>query len=292
MESCTAWIVEFASELWIFLTTALNSKFSIALIGSLAGAFGGAVAAQRVIERSKRQELFIEEIRSTNAAIIVSFSICNIMMSMKKQLSLPLYEKFKSDHAALEEYNKKRKSGELKDGEIFDFVADFKTFNAPTMPIETLKDLVFNKISANARVLSATASLESAFVALKEMLLKRGTLVENIKTTIPHTEMIYYYFGLQLPTGQINQEYPDVLEAIQHYSNDVIFFSKLICDDFKTHGEKLRAKEKRFAKQAPNVSTANFNTPEAIRLLPPDKDYEVWLNGFPDIASKSDGNTE
>jgi len=66
------------------LTTSLNSNFSIALAGSLSGAFGGAVAAQRVIERSKRREIFISELKNTNAAIMVSFSICNMILSLKK----------------------------------------------------------------------------------------------------------------------------------------------------------------------------------------------------------------
>ncbi len=278
--------IELASEIWRFLSTALNSKFSIAFVGSLAGAFGGAVAAQRIIERSKRREIFLKELRSTNAAIMVSFSICNIMLSQKKQHSLPLYEQFKKDQERIEEFSEKRELGKLKPGEKFEYVADFKTFSAPAMPVDTLKDLVFNNISAHGRVLSTTSVLMGSFAGLKEVLLKREALVEQFKTIIPEDEAAYYYFGLQLPTGHTSQEYPDIIEAIHSYVNDVIFFSSLICSDLMEHGEKLRAKEKRFAKNAPKINTADFNTPEASGLMPPKQDYQSWLDGYTEVSEK------
>lgn len=280
MDSFAAWLAYRATDVWCFLSAALNSNFSIALVGSAAGALGGAVAAQRVIERNKRREIFLIELRNTNAAIMVSFSICNMMLSLKKQHALPLYEQFKHDQAALKAFNERIKSGQLKAGERFEYVSDFKTFSAPAMPVDTLKDLVFNKISAHGRPLSAVAMLEGAFIGLKEVLSKREILVERFKASITEKEAPYYYFGLQMPSGHTNQEYPDLIEAIHSYINDVIFFSSLVCNDLTEHGNRLRSKEKKFAKKAPKVNTANFSTACASELMPSTTDYSGWLNGF------------
>src|SRR5688500_8489592 len=62
-----------------------NSAFTTSLIGALAGAFAGAVAAQRVAERSKRREELTKELRNTNAAITLAFSIVNGALAVKKQ---------------------------------------------------------------------------------------------------------------------------------------------------------------------------------------------------------------
>ncbi|MEK6777597.1 MAG: hypothetical protein AABY87_12090 [bacterium] len=280
MNSFVAWLVDITADVWCSLSAVLNSNFSIALVGSLAGAFAGAVAAQRVIERNKQLEIFLSELRNTNAAIMVSFSICNIMLSLKKQHSLPLYEQFKHDQAAQKSFTEKHESGQLKAGEKFEYVADLKTFSVPAMPVDTLKDLVFNKVSAHGRPLCAVAMLEGAFIGLKEVLSTREILVEQFKTAISEEAVPYYYFGLRMPSGHTNQEYPDLIEAMHSYINDVIFFSSLLCNDLMEHGNRFRSQEKKFAKKAPKVNTADFSTPRASELMPPSSEYSDWLNGF------------
>jgi len=267
-----------ASELAIGV---LNSNFTIALFSSLTGAFAGAVAAQGVIEKNKHREIFLTELRHANAAITVSFSICNTMLALKSQHSLPLYEKFKKDQVALKEFKAKLNAGLLKPGEKFDYVADFKTFSAPSIPIEMLKNLVFDKISSPDKALSAVSYLEGAYAGLKEVLCKRENMIAGFKSgTITEEETPYFYFGLRMPSGHTNQEHPDLIEAICSYINDVIFFSSLICKDLMQYGEHIRKKEKKFSKKAPQVNTADFSTPGASKLMPPDSDYSAWLGGF------------
>jgi hypothetical protein len=159
IENVTTWLSSVATEILCFLGVLLESNFTIALIGSLSGAFGGAIAAQRVIERTKRREVLLSEFRNNNAAIVVSLSICNSILSLKKQHSLPLYEKFKADQAAIEKFNENAFLGNLAGEKIFQYEADFKIFSAPSIPIDTLKDLVFNKISANGRALRGSLKI-------------------------------------------------------------------------------------------------------------------------------------
>jgi hypothetical protein len=98
-----------------------NSVFFTAIAGSLAGAFGGAYAAQRIAEKSRDKNEVLKEIRNTNAAIIVAFSICNTLISAKKQHVRALKAGF--DNLKTELSNRQPLGG------VFSFQADFRTLN-------------------------------------------------------------------------------------------------------------------------------------------------------------------
>jgi hypothetical protein len=129
--------------------------------------------------------------------------------------------------------------------------------------------------------------LEGAYIGLRDVIAKRDLLVAKFQDgTIGEQVMPYYYFGLQMPSGLKNQEYPDLLEAIHSYINDVIFFSSTLCADLAAYGNQLRNNNKRLGKNAPKVNQPDFSTPRESKLMPPDSDYSSWLNGFKEVDSK------
>ena len=69
------------SSVWLFL----NSQFALTLIGTFFAAFAGAYGAHTIIERNRRREEWQRELRITNAAIMVSFEICNSFLALKGQ---------------------------------------------------------------------------------------------------------------------------------------------------------------------------------------------------------------
>ena len=73
-----SWLDKFNLDV---ISNSLNSQFASSLIGALAGAFAGAWAAKKIADRGKLQEQLLAQIRNTNAAIIVSFSICNTALA-------------------------------------------------------------------------------------------------------------------------------------------------------------------------------------------------------------------
>lgn len=268
----------------------LNSTFAIAFIGGLTGAFGGALGAQHIAERSKRREELLKELRNTNAAIMVAFSICNGALALKKQHVQPMYEQFGKDKDALRAFKAQRAAAQGQGNAPFRFVADMRTFPAPVVPIATLEQLVFEKISAYGRPLALVSVLNQSLVGLRDGIAKRDLFIHKIASgAIPAEQVPQYYFGMPLPTGDINQEHPDLVEAIHSYVNDVGFFSALLCSDLVKHGETVRtAFTKKFGKGAPEVSSADFSAPRAKGLLPSDDQYADWLKGFKEEASKPD----
>lgn len=274
---------------WIWTT--INSNFAVAFVGGLTGAFGGALGAQHIAERAKRREELLKELRNTNAAIMVSFSICNAALALKKQHVLPLKELFLKEKDALLAFKEKRKMGEvLKDAE-HRIAADLRTFPALTVPIDTLKSLVYERISAYGRPLATVSVLEQALVGLTEGIRRRDEMVNRFTSrAIPAEHFPQYYFGLPLATGDTNQEYPDLVEGIYSYVDDVAFFSSLLCVDLIKHGQAVRtALTKRSEKNVPKVSTADFSGPKAKTLIPSEDQYSDWINSFTEIGAEKAG---
>lgn len=270
------------SAIVAWLGSVLNSEFSIAILGGFVGAAGGALAAQNIAERAKRREDLLKELRNTNAAIIVSFSICNAALALKKQHVQSMHEQFAKEKELLHEFLTQRGKGALPADAEHMIAADLRTFPAPTTALETLKALVFEKISAYGRALALVSVLDQSLVGLRESIAKRDAWVHRFSSgSVPKSTFKDYYFGLQLPNGDTNQEYPDLVFAIYSYTDDVIFFSKLLCADLIKHGDAVRKPlTNKSEKGVPRVSTADFAGPRASGLLPPDDQYSDWLNGF------------
>ena len=272
----------YALAVWGWIWAALNSNFTIALVGGCTGAVGGALGAQHIAERAKRREDLLKELRNTNAAIMVSFSICNAALALKKQHVLPLKELFQKDKAALLEFKEKRKKGEIPKDVEHRIGADLRTFPGLVVPIETLKSLVYERISAYGRPLALVSVLEQSLVGLAEAVRRRDEMVHRfVSRSIPPEHFAQFYFGLPLPSGDTNQEYSDLVEGIYSYVDDVAFFSSLLCEDLIKHGEAVRKPlVGKSEKNIPKVSTADFGTPKAKGLIPKEDQYADWISAF------------
>jgi hypothetical protein len=212
---------------------------------------------------------------------MAGFSIVNAALALKKQHVKPMFEKFQADRAALEKFESDRAARRLPQGAQFQLVADLRSFPVPTIPIETLKALVFEKISAQGRALALVSVIEQSLVGVREAILRRDALIQRFQSgAIPTQQLPYHYFGFAHATGT-NQEYPDLVGAIHEYVDDLAFFSALLCEDLNAHGEAIRAAfAKKFKKQAPNSTAADFSGPRQAGLLPPEKNYSDWLKAF------------
>lgn len=278
--------------IWNWIWSAINSSFAIAFIGGLTGAVGGALGAQHIAERAKRRDELLKELRNTNAAIMVSFSICNAALSLKKQHVLPLKELFIHEKEALAAFKEKRRTGAVPKDVEYHLEADLRTFPALTAPIETLKSLVYERISAYGRPLAIISVLDQALVGLAEAIRKRNEIIHRFAShAVPAEHFVQYYFGLPLPGGSTNQEYPDVVDAIYSYVNDIAFFSSVLCADLVKHGEAVRKPlVKRSERNVPTVSTADFGGPRAKGLIPEQDQYLDWINSFAEHGAEKNEN--
>jgi hypothetical protein len=257
----------------------MNSNFAIAFIGGFAGAIGGALGAQRIVERSRQREERLKELRFTNAAIMIAHTICNSALALKKQHVQPMRESFLKAVADFEALKTKRNAGQMAE---FHLEMDMRTFPAPTIPIETLKHIAFQELSTVGRPLALISVIEQSIIGLTAAIEKRDQIIKNFKNgDIPENNYTHYYFGLPNQKGHVNHEYPDLIEVIHSYVDDLALFSYILSKDFMTHGTKVREiLIKKYSKQVPHVSEADFSRAVKSGLMPPDTPYKDWLNSF------------
>lgn len=52
------------------------------------------------------------------------------------------------------------------------------------------------------------------------------------------------YLGLRLPNGRTDTTYPDLINAISEYTDDLAFFSVTLCEDLMAHGKRIADESK------------------------------------------------
>ena len=267
----------------------LDSAFLISLIGALAGAAAGALGAQHVIEKTKAREEGLKELRSTNAAIIVAFTTCNTALGFKKQLVRPMVERFNAGRSALQSFREEKQLGQRQGNSPFKFQADLIAFSAPVISIETLKTLVFDRTSSLGKPLMLVSLVENASVGLATAITKRELLMSEFKSETQEPESWpLRYFGEALSSGHTFREYADLVDVIDSYTNDLIFFSAKLSEELVLHGHALHTSfTKRFGKGAPNVNEPNFAGPKSSGLFPPESDYSAWSGWVVERAAEA-----
>ncbi|MDG4474626.1 hypothetical protein [Thiovibrio frasassiensis] len=281
--ACTWYSSITASTTWETTKNLANSTFITSLIGALAGAFAGAVAAQRTAERGKHREELLREIRNTNAAIAIAFGIVTSLLALKKQHVKDLKSRFEVQKAELLEYKRKRQTGEIQRDTPFALQADLQTLQALPLPTDTLRVVVFEKLSLVGRPLNLVITLIQVIHSLNESLTKRNSLIEGYKSAFPKDNQDFppLYFGLPYGDGHVNLDYPATIDAIYSQTDDGIFFSKLLCKDLHEHGKQLsEGFKKRFKKDAPRVTEVDFSAAIASKLMPNESNYTDWVAAF------------
>lgn len=230
--------VTFAAA-WAAVKTFAGSSFVIALVGSFAGAFAGAIGAQRIAERFKERELATLQLRNSNAAIMVAFSVCNSMLALKSQHVCKLYTTFRRQKDELATFKRKRDEGVVSRETPFQFQAELRALPMPLAPDETLQTQIFERLSVTGRALALAPTLSQTISSLGTSIATRNALIERFRASggSDNPEFVNLYFGLRSSSGHLSTEYPDTIEAIHHLTDDAIFFSNLLCEDLRNYGE-------------------------------------------------------
>jgi hypothetical protein len=280
-------ISNIAAELfsWHNVAGFLNSNFTAAL----AGALGGALAAQKIGDRAKQREALLQEIRSTNAAIVVTFTICNAGLALKKQFVKEIYETYTAKKEELKEFQQRLATGQQHPNLPFEFQADFRTLQMPVVPIDILRTQVYESISANGRPLALVAALVGAIASLADTIHKRNTLIERFRElgSAGTDQLPAFYFGLPFGPGHVSTEFSDTVESLHSLTDDVIFFSELLGKDLMTHGNHILNQYRRVAKvKKEKISSVDFTEPRRQGLMPDAANYADWLKGFQSAAQQ------
>ncbi len=254
-----------------------GSNFITALVGSLAGAFGGAWAAQRIAERSRRRDDLLKEMRGANAASAMLYGVATAHLGLKRQFVQPLRDVYLETRGRFELFERARLAGTLPPGQKWMEVMDMQAIIPLRSPTDQIQRLVFEELSLSASELFVLPVLLAALKSLGALINERNLLVAEWKETRP-PNLHHAYFGIPL-NKVADERYKTGLEGIYAQTNDVIAFSAMLGEALYEHAKAQKALlKKRFRTPSPPIGKMDLS--RFKDFLPSPDDYEGFAAMF------------
>lgn len=255
--------------------------FNLDLFRTLVAAAFGTFAGAWISSRAQRKKVVITEFNNVSAAMILSISICNQFLALKRQIVRPTRDNYlqaKRDHQAYVANLLANRSTEP-----FRLHTDFQTISQINSPTEALERCVFEKISVRGRALVATVDLIGAINGLRASIEYRNNMIDDFREStqgVPDI-MPHLYLGLPLPSGVVDQRFSHNIDALYAQTDQCIFFSRILATELLNYGNRIRRHYRwRFRLRVAELKPAIWTMAEAENLIPPDEDFTDWLRGF------------
>ncbi len=177
------WFEQFFAKVWPFLISLMKADLTATIILSLltacAGAYWGALGAQRIAERKKVKDDLVKEIRTTNAAVAITFDILNVFLASKKQHIVRLVAAFEEAKAQFEQVLAAKRGGNPQT--VFKFQMDLQSIPEILVPDERLQKIVFEELSIVGKPINLASVLVRSIHALGQSIAKRNQLIEKFR---------------------------------------------------------------------------------------------------------------
>lgn len=260
-----------------------NSSFFISLSGALAGAAGGAIGAQHLLDRQKQREIATAEFRASSVAMLICLDLFNACLSLKSQHLQDLKTSFDQDSKAFSVFRERLDNDPINSGR-FEKLIDFRTLPTLDWPSEGIRTLALEKITLPPKPILLVLALTKAFQSLNSFIQERNILIEDFRNN-PNADPVRRFealYGHPDSSGNKDERYSSVLNAIYMMNDDCIFFSKNLIEELERHASSInetgRLKQRVHKPELHNARTA--------ALLPDENNYATWK----DVVYSSDKN--
>jgi hypothetical protein len=264
MDQLIAAIAIPAKLAWAFA----NTTFFTSLASGFAGAFAGATAAYWLERRTRKRQELVQEVRNVNAFIMTAFNIFLTFMRLKDQCTKPLKEDYNNFCTALSAATPENPCT---------LSADFQSIDPVHIPIDILRQQVFEKISGDGNTQAWMIYLEEASNKLKLSLEqrndwlrdRRGFSANKTSNRDGWVMVMKEYAGHPLHDGMVDYTYQSLIEAIAMENDDCIRFSYELITSLQTYGNRLIGKKK---KRKLKINEVNFS--KGMTNIPQDQKYD------------------
>lgn len=275
------------SELLEWLTPARVESVAIALggavIGTFGGAYGGAVAAEQIAAKKARRARIEQEIRDTNAAIELSFTVCSLCIGLKSQHVQQLVAEFLRQQQIVHKVCADMERGIVPTSEQMEIgFVDHLVLENLWLPTSRLEQTVLEKINARGRISQLAISVARCVEGLDDSISKRNALIERyLDGSIKSEEKQYRTFGYPMKDGSVDMTYSNLTVGLLAKTDNCIYFSKQLCARLSEHGKEIkRTSPRRLQKSLPKVLRADFEHPSQRHLMPDPKEFSGWEIAF------------
>jgi len=148
--------------------------------------------------------------------------------------------------------------------------------------VSQLQCLVLQQGSTPA-LRSVIALVESNNLFAEALKLRNEYLGRFEKREIPSSYTYQdLYFGLVTQDGH-NQQFSKAVEAVSLYSEDMLYYSKRLCEHLGAHAEKLKKELKKFSAERVEIVQFDFSVAEENGVCPSREKYKDWEEGYVEV---------
>jgi hypothetical protein len=257
------------STLTMRLWAIAGSPISIAVVSTFIAAFAGTWGAQVLAERKADRKELLSEIRATNAALGLVFTITNTYITAKKQHIRALVQDYEAQVAARQAH-----FAGADAGAPFALRLELQTIAPPFSPIDELRQMLRETITPDGRAMILLTPLVQSIHGFADTVTQRNAWIAEVKALPENSDAMLgaWFFGVPYARGRTDDRYPKFIRAFKHQTDDCIAFSILIGQSLVSYGERLTA---RYGDGAPRISKASYDN--AADLLPDMSLYAAWV---------------
>jgi hypothetical protein len=257
------------STLTMRLWAVAGSPISIAVISTFIAAFAGTWGAQLLAERTADRKALLSEIRTTNAALGLVFTITNTYITTKKHQIRTLVKDYEAQVAARQAH-----FAGANANSPFAYRLELQTIAPPFSPIDELRQMLRERITPDGRAMILLTPLVQAIHGFAETAAQRNAWIAEVKAMAEKNDVMKsaWFFGLPYSAGRIDDRYPNFINALKLQTDDCIAYSILIGQSLVSYGERLTT---RYGDNGPRITKANFD--KAADLLPDMSFYADWV---------------
>lgn len=182
------------------------------------------------------------------------------------------------------DYREKVKKGLIKGKKEIEIDAKFVDIKMQRVPIDVLKDQIFDKLSLQSRPIALFVSIDNSNNQINTALKNLESFKNSLSQVNPNHELYTcLYLGLEY-NGNVNTFYSDSVYMLKLSTDNMIFFSYKLCEDLQEYGNTLLAKYKdKHRGDVPSIHRLDFSMAIKAGLIPKEDEYQEWLQGFEDI---------
>lgn len=241
----------------------LNSNFSTAFFGAIAGSFS--ILAVEWYRGHRRV------LADVNASIGVLQGLLNTYLNLKRQHSMPILRQYKDDcekHQAI--LDLERSGVRPNPPLVIRYNVDLKKFYSAPIHFDVPLDRIFALTENNPAVVQIVLQAKKSAFEVETACAMWNQLMDQMQT-LADDERGQFYFGIRLFNGVKNELFTDTVKILALSVDDALFFTKRAIEEVTKTG-RLHLKfglSKKIAK-------VEIVDDEHKALMPPDDYKKGW----------------
>jgi hypothetical protein len=269
---------------WPKIVDFLNLEFMKAVLGSIFGAWGGALygakAAQRIADKKAEREQMLTEMRSINGALELLFAMVNTCFNLKRQHVLELKQQYDQLRTGVHDHYTRVNAGEKLPPLEMGYI-DLRTLDVLRFRTERVEEILIEKVSSTGRVVPLFGVFVQSVEALNQLIRQRNELIQgHLQNQINQTQNMQMLFGIPMSGGRIDDRYRNYIDGISQTTDDCIFFAVAITKQLKLHGDRVRNRYVQRFGDAPRIGELELDLATKTEMMPPEENYASWQKAF------------